>query len=135
MIKTLSVTTNGQGLYEFTNKVQKLVAQSKQSEGLCTLFVRHTSCSLIIQENADPSARQDLENWLNRLVPENDPLYTHVFEGSDDMPAHIKSVLTATQLSIPFQNNFLMLGTWQGIYLWEHRHAPHQRQITIHLSD
>jgi len=135
MIKSLSVSTNGQGLIEFTNKVQKLVSHSGKSEGLCTLFIRHTSCSLIIQENADPSARHDLENWLNRLVPENDPLYTHVFEGSDDMPAHIKSVLTATQLSIPFQNNSLMLGTWQGIYLWEHRHASHQREIIVHLSD
>lgn len=135
MIKTITLNTRGQGLYEFTKELKSLISMAKIDEGLCTLFIRHTSCSLIIQENADPSAKRDLENWLNRLVPENDPLYTHTFEGADDMPAHIKSVLTATQLSIPFQNNALLLGTWQGVYLWEHRHASHQRQVVVHLSE
>ncbi|EED35510.1 conserved hypothetical protein TIGR00149 [Luminiphilus syltensis NOR5-1B] len=105
----------------------------EQQEGLCTLFIRHTSASLLIQENYDDSARVDLENWMNRLVPENDPLYTHTLEGADDMPAHIKSALTATQLSIPFRDGALMLGTWQGIYLWEHRHYCGQREVVVHL--
>ncbi|WP_246723026.1 secondary thiamine-phosphate synthase enzyme YjbQ [Aliikangiella sp. G2MR2-5] len=128
------VKTDGQGLYEFTREVESLVAQSGLKEGLCTLFVRHTSCSLIIQENADPSAKRDLENWMSRLVPEEDSLYTHIYEGADDMPAHIKSVLTATQLSIPFVERGLMLGTWQGIYLWEHRHGAHSREVVVHLA-
>ncbi|MEE4246665.1 MAG: secondary thiamine-phosphate synthase enzyme YjbQ [Kangiellaceae bacterium] len=134
MIKSIELRSQGQGLYEFTQQVAQAVAQAEQAEGLCTLFVRHTSCSLIIQENADPSAKYDLEQWLNRLVPENDPLYTHTLEGADDMPAHIKSVLTATQLSIPFSNNQLLLGTWQGVYLWEHRHSSHQREVIVHLG-
>ena len=134
MIKRLNIPTNGQGLYEFTNKVQSVVSGSNLDSGLCTLFVRHTSCSLIIQENADPSAKHDLENWLNRLVPEGDSLYTHIYEGRDDMPAHIKSVLTATQLSVPFEAGRVLLGTWQGIFLWEHRHAAHQREIILHFS-
>lgn len=134
MIKRLQINTQGQGLYEFTNQLQAAVTELDISEGLCSLFVRHTSCSLIIQENADPSAKADLENWLNRLVPENDPLYTHTFEGADDMPAHIKSVLTSTQISIPYQNNLLLLGTWQGVYLWEHRVNPHKREVVLHIS-
>jgi secondary thiamine-phosphate synthase enzyme len=134
MIKKLRINSKKQGLIEITNQVQALVTNLVQKEGLCTLFVRHTSCSLIIQENADPTARVDLENWLNRLVPENDPLYTHTFEGADDMPSHIKSVLTATQISIPFENNNLLLGTWQGIYLWEHRNLAHSREIILHFS-
>lgn len=134
MIERISLGVRGQGLYDFTNNVQKLVSKSSQEEGLCTLFVRHTSASLIIQENADPSARHDLEKWLNRLVPENDLLYTHTQEGADDMPAHIKSVLTATSLSIPVESGRLLLGTWQGIYLWEHRHAKGQREIVVHIS-
>lgn len=104
------------------------------AEGLCTLFIRHTSASLLIQENYDPSARVDLEAWLDRLVPENDPLYTHTLEGPDDMPAHIKSALTATSLAIPVQSGRLMLGTWQGVFLWEHRHQPGTRQIVMHLA-
>ena len=134
IIETLPLATTGQGLYEFTDKVAQQVKHSPDATGVCTLFIRHTSCSLLIQENADPSARQDLENWLNRLVPENDPLYTHIYEGADDMPAHIKSMLTATQLAVPFENHQLVLGTWQGIFLWEHRHSRHQRQIILHLS-
>ena len=122
MIEYLDIPVKGQGLHAFTPRVRNVIGNSGQREGLCTLFIRHTSASLLIQENYDDSARVDLENWLNRLVPENDPLYTHTLEGADDMPAHIKSALTATQLSIPFQQGELLLGTWQGIYLWEHRH-------------
>ncbi len=103
-------------------------------DGLCTLFVRHTSASLLVQENADPSAKRDLERWLNRLVPEHDALYTHRNEGPDDMPAHIKSALTATTLSIPVSDGQLALGTWQGIYIWEHRHQGGRREIVIHVS-
>ena len=118
-----------------TDEIDAIVRQANIKEGLCTLFVQHTSASLIIQENADPSARHDLENWLNRLVQENDPLYTHTLEGADDMPAHIKSVLTATSLSIPIDQGRLALGTWQGIYLWEHRHHGGQRNIVIHIGE
>ena len=133
MIEQLSIQVSGQGLHSFTSQVDQVLRQSGQREGLCTLFIRHTSASLLIQENYDDSARVDLENWLNRLVPENDPLYTHTLEGADDMPAHIKSALTATQLSIPFQDGKLMLGSWQGIYLWEHRHYRGERQVIVHL--
>ena len=135
MIRSLKINTNGQGLYEFTDKLHALVSAAPKQEGLCSLFIRHTSCSLTIQENADPSAKNDLENWLNRLVPENDPLYTHTLEGADDMPAHIKAILTTTQISIPFEHRSLLLGTWQGVYLWEHRHAAHQREVIVHLPD
>ena len=134
MIERISLSISGQGLHEFTEMVKTVVQKTKQAEGLCTLFVRHTSASLIIQENADPSARHDLEAWLNRLVPEDDPLYTHTMEGGDDMPAHIKSVLTATSLSIPVIDQQLVLGTWQGIYLWEHRHGRSQREVIVHVG-
>lgn len=117
----------------FTDEVENLVATSGLGEGLCTLLVQHTSASLLIQENADPSARHDLEIWLNRLVAEDDPIYTHTLEGADDMPAHIKSALTATTLSIPVENGRLALGTWQGIYLWEHRHQAARRKLVMHL--
>ena len=133
MIQELAIRVRGQGLYPITGKIAPVVADAGLDEGLCTLFLRHTSASLLIQENADDSARVDLENWLNRLVPENDPLYTHTYEGPDDMPSHIKAALTATQLSIPFRNGSLMLGTWQGIYLWEHRHHAGERQVVVHL--
>lgn len=118
-----------------TNEINKIVAHSGRKEGLCTLFVQHTSASLTIQENADPSARRDLETWLNRLVPERDPLYTHTDEGDDDMPAHIKAVLTATSLAIPIDQGRLALGTWQGVYLWEHRHGGGTRHVVIHISE
>lgn len=133
--ETLTVKTNGQSLHEFTRELEAVVRKAGKSIGICHIFVRHTSCSLIIQENADPSAKRDLENWLNRLVPENDPLYTHIYEGADDMPAHIKAALTATTLSIPIVDGRLALGTWQGTYLWEHRHGSHNRQLVIHISD
>ncbi|KAA1194046.1 YjbQ family protein [Pseudohalioglobus sediminis] len=133
MIGYLDIKVDGQGLHAFTPQVRAALQDSGQREGLCTLFIRHTSASLLIQENYDDSARVDLENWLNRLVPENDPLYTHTLEGADDMPAHIKSALTATQLSIPFTEGDLLLGTWQGIYLWEHRRYHGTRQVVLHL--
>ncbi|NNJ71979.1 MAG: YjbQ family protein [Enterobacterales bacterium] len=135
MIKHLTVDTGHQGLHEFTLAVQRLVSESGLKEGLCTLFIKHTSCSLTIQENADPSARRDLENWLDRLVPENDPLYTHTMEGPDDMPSHIKAILTTTSIGIPIENGQLSLGTWQGIYLWEHRRESHRRRVIVHLGD
>ncbi len=134
MVTTLPVTVPGQGLHAFTEKVRACVAQANCEEGLCTLFIQHTSASLLIQENYDPSAQHDLENWLNRLVPERDPLYTHTLEGDDDMPAHIKAALTASSLSIPIVKGQLALGTWQGIYLWEHRKMRTTRNIVVHIS-
>jgi secondary thiamine-phosphate synthase enzyme len=134
MVKAFSIRTRGQGLYEVTDEVTKLVHESGVHEGLCTVFIRHTSASLTIQENADPSARADLEAWLNRLVPERDSLYTHTAEGPDDMPSHIKAILTDVSLSIPILNGSLVLGTWQGIYLWEHRRHGHNRQIVVHCG-
>jgi secondary thiamine-phosphate synthase enzyme len=134
MIKGLQIRTNGRGLFEFTAQAQGLVSEAGLHEGVCTLFIQHTSASLVVQENADPSARHDLERWLNRLVPEGDPLYSHTQEGPDDMPAHVKAALTATSLSVPIQGGRLALGTWQGIYLWEHRHAGGLRRVIAHLS-
>lgn len=134
MPESLSVQTRGQGLHDVTSEVSRFVAGQPIADGICTLFVQHTSASLLIQENYDPSAKLDLENWLNRLVPEGDPIYTHTLEGADDMPAHIKATLTATQLSIPVMANELALGTWQGIFLWEHRQNPHTRRIICHVS-
>jgi secondary thiamine-phosphate synthase enzyme len=134
MNRQLTVQTPGQGLHEFTDEVQTAVGESGVIDGLCTVFVQHTSASLTIQENADPSARFDLEQWLNRLVREDDPHFTHTAEGPDDMPSHIKAALTATTLSIPIIDGRLALGTWQGIYLWEHRRAPHARRIIVHIS-
>ena len=134
MIRELLINTNKQGLHSFTQSLQEIVLASTTQEGLCTLFIQHTSASLLIQENYDPSARLDLENWLNKLVPENDPLYTHTLEGPDDMPAHIKASLTASSLSIPIINGQLALGTWQGVYLWEHRKHTNKRKVIIHIS-
>ena len=119
----------------FTQQAQQVVTANDTKEGLCTLFIQHTSASLLIQENYDPSAQADLESWLNRLVPEQDPLYTHTLEGPDDMPAHIKSALTATSISIPVINGQLALGSWQGIYLWEHRHFTGCRKVVVHIGD
>ncbi|MEP1472405.1 MAG: secondary thiamine-phosphate synthase enzyme YjbQ [Halieaceae bacterium] len=133
MISEVIVPVSGQGLYSVTPLIAPVVAENAVGEGLCTLFIQHTSASLLVQENYDDSAREDLERWLNRLVPENDPLYTHTLEGPDDMPAHIKAALTAVQISIPYRANALMLGTWQGIYLWEHRHQRSERKIVVHL--
>jgi secondary thiamine-phosphate synthase enzyme len=135
MVKQLSVRTPGQGLHEVTQQVAALVRQADISDGLCTLFIRHTSASLVIQENADPTAKQDLERWLNRLVPEGDPFYEHDAEGPDDMPAHIKAALTATSLCIPVVHGKLGLGTWQGIYLWEHRRRGGERELIVHVGE
>jgi secondary thiamine-phosphate synthase enzyme len=135
VVEEISVSTPGQGLHEITSEVRAAVSRTRLTSGLCTLFLRHTSASLIIQENADPSARLDLERWLNRLVPEHDPLFTHKTEGPDDMPAHIKAALTATSISIPILNGKLALGTWQGIYLWEHRRGPHHRSVVVHVAE
>ena len=133
-VETITLEDGGQGLHELTAEVAAAVRRSGVAEGLCTIFVRHTSASLTIQENADPSARRDLERWLNRLVPENDPLYTHTAEGPDDMPAHIKAALTATSLSVPIVGGRLALGTWQGIYLWEHRRHRGRRRVVVHVG-
>jgi len=127
----LTLPVAGQGLYDITHRVRQIVDEANVTEGLITLFVRHTSASLLIQENAAPEAREDLERWMNRLVPENDPLYTHNDEGPDDMPAHIKSMLTAVSLSIPLMGGAMALGTWQGIFLWEHRHSRRSREVIV----
>ena len=134
MTRLLSIRTRGQGLHEITDQIQAVVAEAGVGEGLCTVFIRHTSASLTIQENADPSARHDLEGWLNRLVREDDPLYTHTAEGPDDMPSHIKAALTAKTLSVPIVDGRLALGTWQGIYLWEHRRRAHTRSLVVHVA-
>jgi len=134
MAQVFSVRTPGQGLHEITDRVARVVHDSGVDDGVCTVFIRHTSASLTIQENADPSAKADLEAWLNRLVPEKDRLYTHTFEGPDDMPSHIKAILTNVSLSIPVIEGRLTLGTWQGIYLWEHRRSPHTREIVVHIG-
>lgn len=134
MVRELSLAGGRQGLHEITSEVTALVRKAGLDEGLCTLFLQHTSASLTVQENADPSARNDLENWLNCLVPEGDSLFTHTQEGPDDMPSHIKTALTATSLSIPIMHGHLALGTWQGIYLWEHRHNGGRRRLIVHLG-
>lgn len=134
MVTRLRVATRGRGLHEITGEVQAAVARAGLAEGLCTLFLRHTSASLLVQENADPSAARDLEAWLDRLVPEGDPLYTHTIEGPDDVPAHIKAALTAVSLSIPILDGRLALGTWQGVYLWEHRRRGGARELVLHVG-
>jgi secondary thiamine-phosphate synthase enzyme len=134
MTRRISIRTRGQGLHDITRQVQDAVEETGVDAGLCTILVQHTSASLTIQENADPSAQRDLEAWLNRLVSENDPIFTHTTEGADDMPSHIKAALTATTLSIPIVDGRLGLGTWQGIYLWEHRHRGSNRNCLVHVS-
>lgn len=134
MIRRIEIQTRGKGLHEITAQVQEAVRESGVAEGLCTVMIQHTSASLTIQENADPSAAHDLERWLERLVPENDPHFTHTAEGPDDMPSHIKAALTSTSLGIPVVDGRLALGTWQGIYLWEHRSRPHRRRCVVHVG-
>ncbi len=134
MICEIEVEVPGAGLHDITHRITEAVSQADITEGLCTLFIQHTSASLLIQENYDPSARADLERWLNRLVPEGDDIYTHTLEGPDDMPAHIKSALTATSVAVPVLDRKLALGNWQGIFIWEHRHRPHRRRVIIHLN-
>jgi len=132
-VSELSIATRGQGLYDITDEVKTAVRASGFSQGLVTVFCRHTSCSLIINENADPDVRHDLEHFMRRLVPENDPAYVHTIEGPDDMPAHIKTALTSTSLGIPLIGGALALGTWQAVYLFEHRSAPHSRHIIVQV--
>ncbi|HET9315301.1 MAG TPA: secondary thiamine-phosphate synthase enzyme YjbQ [Vicinamibacteria bacterium] len=128
----VSVTTR-RGLNEITSAVEAVVKASGVREGLCTVFIRHTSASLVIQENADPAVQRDLEAFLSRLVPEGDPLYTHTAEGDDDMPSHVKAALTRTSEQVPIADSRLVLGTWQGIYVWEHRRRSHRREVHVHV--
>ncbi len=134
MVTRLTVRTPGRGLVEVTDRVAEAVRAAGVGEGLCTVLIQHTSASLTIQENADPSARHDLERWLDRLVPADDRSYTHTAEGPDDMPAHIKSALTLTSVSIPVVAGRLGLGRWQGIYVWEHRDHGGARQLLVHIG-
>ena len=126
-------SVDGQGLYDITSRVSSVVSDSGVQDGLATVFIQHTSASLLIQENADPAVQADLQNWLSRLVTENDSLYTHTEEGPDDMPAHIKGALTAVQVAVPVMHGALALGTWQGIYLWEHRRGARVRSIIVNV--
>ena len=127
------VNTPGRGTHEITELVAKVVRVGRIERGLCHIFLHHTSASLILCENADPSVRSDLERFLARLVPDGDPVFRHTAEGPDDMPAHVRAILTANSLSIPIANAELDLGTWQGVYLWEHRAAPHRRKVTVSI--
>ncbi len=130
----LRVRTGGAPLVDITREVEAVVADAGATVGTATVFVRHTSASLVIQENADPDVQRDLQAFFARLVPEGDPLYRHTAEGPDDMPAHVKSALTATSLTIPVRDGRMVLGTWQGIYLWEHRRRGHARQVVVHVT-
>jgi secondary thiamine-phosphate synthase enzyme len=128
---TVTVATRGRGFYDITGLVTQHLPLAALSAGTCTVFVMHTSASLIIFENADPTAKADIEAWMAKMIPDGDPSHTHSDEGPDDMPSHIRATLTATTLTIPVSNGHLMLGQWQGIYLWEHRKAPHRRSIAL----
>ena len=130
----LSISTRGRGMTDITREVNRVVNASGVKVGVCTLFIRHTSASLIIQENADPAVQRDLESFLTRLVPDGDPIFTHTAEGPDDMSAHVRGVLTATSLSVPVTGGELSLGTWQAIYLWEHRKIAHRREVIVHVA-
>ena len=129
----LTIPTRGRGLCEFTREVEKWVDQNQFQDGLLTIHLRHTSASLLIQENADPDVRRDLDAFFTRLVPDGDPLFIHTAEGDDDMSAHIRTALTTVNLSLPLHGGRLALGTWQGIYLWEHRTHPHSRHVAMHF--
>jgi secondary thiamine-phosphate synthase enzyme len=129
--ETLAIQTPGRALIDVSEQVEAIVRRSGIRTGLCTVFCQHTSASLIISENAEPTVRRDLEAFLARLVPDGDPLYRHTAEGPDDMPAHVRSVLSQTSLGIPVVDGELALGTWQGVYLWEHRHHPHRRRLSV----
>ena len=132
-VHELEIATRGRGFYEFTKHVERFVADAGFRTGLATLHLHHTSASLLIQENADPDVRRDFEKFFARLVPDGDPLFIHTAEGDDDMPAHIRTALTTVNLSIPITHGQLALGTWQGIYVWEHRESAHRRKVTVHL--
>jgi secondary thiamine-phosphate synthase enzyme len=133
IVQHLEIETRGRGFYDFTDKVASVLSKSGLKTGVATLHLQHTSASLLIQENADPEVRRDLERFFSRICPDGDPIFQHTAEGEDDMPAHVRTALTAVSLSIPFEHGELALGTWQGIYLWEHRHHPHRRRVTVHL--
>jgi secondary thiamine-phosphate synthase enzyme len=129
----LTISTRGRGLYEFTDEISAWIARNHFQNGLLTLHLRHTSASLLIQENADPDVRRDLDAFFERLVPDGDPLFVHTAEGDDDMPAHIRTALTTVNLGIPVRDGRLVLGTWQGLYVWEHRCSSHARKIAAHF--
>jgi secondary thiamine-phosphate synthase enzyme len=129
----LAITTRGRGLYQFTRDVEKWLQQNKFHDGLLTLHLQHTSASLLIQENASPDVQSDFERFFERLVPDGDPIFEHTIEGDDDMPAHVRTALTTVNLSIPVRNGEMTLGTWQGIFLWEHRTHGHSRHVTLHF--
>ena len=130
----IEISTEGRGAYDLTARVQSAVQESGITTGICSVFIRHTSASLMICENADPAVVRDLEAFMSRLVPDGDPIFTHTAEGQDDMPAHVRSVLTHAELNIPVREGRCALGTWQGVYLWEHRYRPHRRRLIITVS-
>lgn len=130
----LPVRTRGRGFVEITRDVNDWLAAGNAATGLLTVFVRHTSASLLVQENADPEVLRDLERWFARAVPDGDPLFRHVEEGPDDMSAHVRGALTLTSIAIPVHGGSMRLGTWQGLFLWEHRHAPHAREVVLHYA-
>jgi secondary thiamine-phosphate synthase enzyme len=132
-LEELAIETRGRGFTEITDEVERVLFDSRMKQGIVHLLVRHTSASLLIQENADPEVRRDLERFFSRLAPEGDPIFRHNAEGPDDMPAHVRTALTTVHLSVPFTAGNLQLGTWQGVYLWEHRTAPHRRSVMVHL--
>jgi secondary thiamine-phosphate synthase enzyme len=132
---TLKVNTSERGIYDIGNHVKSLIKESGIKEGICNLFIQHTSASLILCENADPAVKKDLETFMATVVPDGDPMFTHVAEGPDDMPAHVRSILTQSDLNVPITDGLLALGTWQGIFLWEHRHAPQQRRIIVTINN
>ncbi len=132
--ESITVSTRGRGTYDLSADVQRIVAASGLTTGICHLFIRHTSASLMLCENADPAVRHDLETFMSRNVPDGDPMFTHTAEGPDDMPAHVRSVLTQSDLNLPITAGACALGTWQGVYLWEHRRAPHTRRVVVTLN-
>jgi len=132
--ETLQTSTRGRGTYEITHKIEQIIERSGINTGLCHIFIHHTSASLVLCENADSSVRTDLEEFMAKLVPDGDPMFDHTMEGPDDMPAHIRSILSKMDLTIPVSNGRGALGTWQGIYLWEHRIHPHNRSVTVTVS-
>jgi secondary thiamine-phosphate synthase enzyme len=132
-VHVITVASRGRGFYEITDQVADFVNQNKIQVGLATLHLQHTSASLLIQENADPEVRRDFERFFQRLVPDGDPLFQHTCEGDDDMPAHVRTALTTVNLGVPVASGRLTLGTWQGIYVWEHRSVPHRRRVILHL--
>ena len=130
----ISISTQGRGTYDLSRQVRQAVEAAGVSTGICHVFIRHTSASLMLCENADPAVMRDLETFMSRQVPDGDPMFTHTAEGPDDMPSHVRSVLTQSDLQVPVRNGQCALGTWQGIYLWEHRFAPHQRKVILTIS-